>query len=335
MHTITLSNGKFFFAEAGESILDAAARQSISLCYSCNNGRCGSCKGKLLSGTTSCISPEIGLTDKEKKDGYILNCMRIAESDVILDAEEIGPVELPEAKITPCRIDTIKPLASNTLEVTLRLPPANNFHFIPGQYIDVMGVNGLCRSYSIANSQNKSNKITLHIRAVKHGIMSNYWFNQAKSNDLLRFNGPLGTFFLRDTANIDLIFLATGTGIAPVKSILESLAENPTDQCPRSITVFWGGRVLEDLYFNIANIPLKLKFIPVLSRANADWSGYHGYVQQALLDTFTDLKNAAVYACGSDIMIRSAKETLTSAGLPDNRFYSDAFVCSGNSKPQN
>jgi CDP-4-dehydro-6-deoxyglucose reductase len=158
--------------------------------------------------------------------------------------------------------------------------------------------------------------------------MSNYWFSQAKANDLLRLNGPLGTFFLRDTANVDLVFLATGTGIAPVKALLESLETLPGDQNPKSITVMWGARTPEDLYYDVKAISGTYRYVPVLSRAPTDWTGAQGYVQQALLSILPDLSNAMVYACGSDAMIRGAQKTLTAAGLPANRFFSDAFVCS-------
>lgn len=332
MYVVSLTNGKKFQSEPGETLLSAAMRHSIIFNYSCSNGRCGSCKCKVVSGNTSCIKSEIGLTDREKADGQILSCVRIAESDVFLDAEDIGPVDLPKAKITPCRIEKIKALSTNILEITLRLPPTTKFWFLPGQYIDIIGPSGERRSYSIASAPNTDNNITLHIGRVNNGILSDYWFNRAKCNDLLRLNGPLGTFFLRDTSKTDLIFLATGTGIAPVKSILESLIAQRTDLAPRSISVFWGGRVQDDLYFDLSDIPLNFKFTPVLSRASIDWSGYRGYVQQALLDSHPNLRDAAVYACGSFNMVCSAQVTLTSAGLPDNRFYSDAFVHSGNNK---
>lgn len=159
--------------------------------------------------------------------------------------------------------------------------------------------------------------------------MSDYWFKQAKPNDLLRLNGPLGTFFLRETVGMDLVFLATGTGIAPVKSMLESLAECQFDQRPRSITVLWGGRHAQDLYLNVDEIIGEFSYVPVQSRPANDWTGAKGYVQDVLLDAKPDLTNTVVYACGSDAMIHSAKIRLVEAGLPDKRFYSDAFVSSG------
>jgi CDP-4-dehydro-6-deoxyglucose reductase len=158
--------------------------------------------------------------------------------------------------------------------------------------------------------------------------MSDYWFNHAKLNDLLRLNGPLGTFFLRECAKTDVFFLATGTGIAPVKAMLESLMCAPVDQQPQSITVLWGGRKPEDFYIDLAAIPGKHRYIPVISRPNDGWTSAKGYVQDILLSTAPDLSKAAVYACGSNNMIHDAKKILSNAGLPAARFYSDAFVSS-------
>ena len=158
--------------------------------------------------------------------------------------------------------------------------------------------------------------------------MSQYWFEQAKVNDLLRLNGPLGTFFLRDIQGLDLIFLATGTGIAPIKSILEGLACCAQPHGARSITVFWGGRVEADLYWDAGSAGIDHAFVPVLSRAGQSWAGARGHVQQALLAQARDWQRTAVYACGSEAMIHDARQLLIGAGLNERRFLSDAFVCS-------
>jgi CDP-4-dehydro-6-deoxyglucose reductase len=220
-------------------------------------------------------------------------------------------------------------LAPDVLRVLLRLPPTADFAFTPGQYIDVIGPNNVRRSYSLANASCVDKLLELHIRAVEGGAMSQYWFDQAKPNDLLRLNGPLGTFFLRNTADLDLIFLATGTGIAPVKAMLESMALIPNEQKPKSVTVLWGGCNSKDFYMDLADLTRNYTYIPVQSRPEADWSGAKGHVQDVLLGFNAELENAVVYACGSKAMINSAKLKLINAGLPVNRFYSDAFVCSG------
>ncbi len=272
----------------------------------------------------------MGLSPAEIEAGWILTCARTAESDADLDMEDLGGIPLPQPKTLPCRIAELEKITADVVRVRLRLPPTSAFPFISGQYIEVIGANGLRRSYSLANASHAEKLLELHIRAVSGGAMSDYWFKHAKINDLLRLNGPLGTFFLRGCTNIDVYFLATGTGIAPVKAILESLAQLQEDQRPRSITVFWGGRKPEDFYIDIMAIPGKHRYIPVVSRPNAIWTGAKGYVQNILLSKAPDLSNAAVYACGSEKMIQDAKKLLGNAGLPLACFYSDAFVSSGN-----
>jgi CDP-4-dehydro-6-deoxyglucose reductase len=159
--------------------------------------------------------------------------------------------------------------------------------------------------------------------------MSQYWFDQAKVNDLLRINGPLGSFFTRPLNGLNLVFLATGTGIAPVKAMLEQMANAPVDNQLLSVTLYWGGRQRQDLYADPIQWHPSLRYVPVLSRALNDWTGARGHVQHSLLNDEPDWSNTVVYACGSDAMIQSAKAELTEAGLPTNRFYSDAFVPSG------
>lgn len=328
MSTITLNSGISFSAKEGFSILDSALLGDISLPYSCRTGRCSACKCKILNGSTRLLHSETGLTDDEKNEGWILSCVRSVESDVLLEIDDLCDVKLPIAKTLPCRIAEINTLAPDILLIKLRLPPAVDFEFIPGQYIDIIGPNGVRRSYSLANSSFEQKLLELHVRRVDEGVMSYYWFNKAKVNDLIRLNGPLGTFFLRDVAGINLIFLATGTGIAPIKSMFESLIHLPDEKQPGSITVLWGGRQYQDLYMDFSSIPLKHLYVPVLSRAESSWEGVRGHVQNALLALQPDLSNSVVYACGSNAMILDAKDFLKQAGLPANRFYFDAFVCS-------
>jgi len=323
---VKLSNGREFSAALGDSLVDAALSAGITLPHSCKTGRCSTCKCKVLQGETTALQSETGLTELEKVEGWILSCVRSAQTDVTLEVEDLGNVVLPPIKTLPCRISSIDRLTTDVIRVMLRLPPTADFRSIPGQYIEVIGPGGVRRSYSLANANTEDKTLELHIRAVDGGVMSDYWFKQAKANDLLRFNGPLGTFFLRSLCQLHLVFLATGTGIAPIKAMLESLAHIESEQAPRSVTVFWGGRTAEDLYFDPQAIQGGHRFVPVLSRAAVGWTGVSGYVQNALLATQPDLAHTAVYACGSDAMIRSSKASLRAAGLPENRFFADAFV---------
>lgn len=327
MHAITTTNGRHYMAKAGESLLDAALRQGVVLDYSCRTGRCSSCKGRIRSGETIAIHDELGLSAEDRARGFVLTCVREACGPIELEIDDLGDVVLPEARTLPCRIQAIEELAPDVVRVMLRVPPTSPLDFLPGQYIDVIGPAGLRRSYSIANAPRDDKLIELHIRDVANGAMARYWFHEAKVNDLLRLRGPLGTFFLRNHADKDLVLLATGTGIAPVKAILEDLAAQEASEQPRSLTVYWGGRYPQDLYWQ-PPATAGLRFVPVLSRPPEDWTGARGHVQDVMLRDHAYLAETLVYACGSDAMIHGAKAALQAAGLPSRQFHSDAFVCS-------
>jgi CDP-4-dehydro-6-deoxyglucose reductase len=326
---IKIKCGKIFYTTEGENLLFGASKAGVSLPYSCKTGRCSTCKFKVLSGQSIAKIDELGLTSEEKAQGFILSCVRSALTDMLIEAEDLGDQVMPEIKTLPTRISSLEKLAPDVISVKLRYPPNTPFPFLAGQYIDVIGPGGIRRSYSVANAPASDNQLELHIRAVQSGAMSQYWFDQAKVNDLLRIHGPLGSFFTRSLTGLHLVFLATGTGIAPVKAMLEQLATSPLDKQPLSATLYWGGRQQQDLYLDPIQWHPSLRYVPVLSRAPDDWIGARGHVQNSLLSEKWDLTNTVVYACGSDVMIQSAKAALTQEGLPTSLFYSDAFVPSG------
>lgn len=328
MSIVRISSGKSFTVAEGETLLDAALRADVTLAYSCRTGRCTTCKGHVRDGSTIAIHDELGLSQSERAAGWILTCVRSALSNVDLEVDDLGDVHLFPAKILPCRIQILERLSTDVLKTVLRLPPTGDFNFYPGQYVDVIGHGGLRRSYSIANAPTPEKQLELHIRRVSGGAMSQYWFEQAKLGDLLRLNGPLGTFFLREIDGLDLVCLATGTGIAPIKAILEALAQHRHQPQPRSVSVFWGGRVQDDIYWDVNGAGVDCQFVPVLSRADAIWDGARGYVQQVLLGQAREWDRTVVYACGSDAMIHDARQQLINVGLSERRFFSDAFVCS-------
>ena len=327
MPLVSLANSNSFKVESSESILESARRRGITLEHSCRTGRCGVCKAKVISGETEALKVEESLTSEEQENGYILTCRRTATTDIQLDIEDLGELGNIQTKTLPCRIDGLQLLSDDVIEVVLRTPPASRLEYLPGQYVDMIGKDGLRRSYSIANAPREDGKIILQIRKVAPGKMSRYWFEEAKVNDLLRMEGPLGTFCLRNRPVSKLILLATGTGIAPLRAILEQLSANPEANVYSDIYLYWGGRTEADIYWKPSFESLSLVFNPVLSRSR-DWPGRKGYVQQAVLDDCHNLADAVVYACGSEAMIHSAHEQLVAAGLNSKHFYSDAFVSS-------
>lgn len=323
--TVKLANGTTFLAGSEQSILEAAKNAGVTLEHSCRAGRCGVCKVKVISGTTQIIQNEESLGRQEVDEGLILTCCRAAASDLYLDTEDLGVLGSIQVKILPCRIDNLLQLTDDVMEVVVRTPPSTKLEYLSGQYVDMIAKNGLRRSYSIANARRGDGKITLQIRKVADGQMSHYWFNEAKPNDLLRMEGPLGTFCLREVNAKNLVLLATGTGIAPIKAILEQLMVSPEKNTYSHIYLYWGGRIEEDIYWKPEFPGLSLTFTPVLSRS-PNWPGRTGYIQQAVIADGIELCNSVVYACGSESMIKSARQELAAVGLSASKFYSDAFV---------
>jgi CDP-4-dehydro-6-deoxyglucose reductase len=284
----------------------------------------------LISGTTHAIIPEIGLSAFARGRSQILVCARRALEDLEIDMVDFGSARLPLRKISPCRLDRIRELTPTVREVILRLPPATSLPYFEGQYINITGPNQLRRSYSIANATRPDGKLEFHLRKVEGGKMSEYWFGSAQPNDLLWLSGPIGTFFLRETKARSLVFLATGTGIAPVKAMLEYIARLPQDEAPRSIHVLWGGRTPADFYWDPAETGVPLRFVPVLSRPAESWRGRFGYIQDFITESTFRTAHVDFYACGSPLMIDSVRRKLAELGLHSNRFISDAFLSSDN-----
>jgi CDP-4-dehydro-6-deoxyglucose reductase len=326
MHVVTLTCGRSFTAEKGQSLLEAAESASVRLPYSCRIGRCSTCKCK-ISGASHALTEEVGLTDEERSQGWSLACVREAEDDVVLEIEDLTFLKLPPKKLVPAKIDALELLSPDVMKVKLRQPPGSGVEYLAGQYADVIGPGGVRRSYSLA-SLNGSGSIELHIRRVDGGAMSDYWFNHAKLNDLLRIEGPKGTFIPRFNCEHDVVFLATGTGIAPIKAMIEQISSLPKTERPKSVRLFWGGRRPDDLYWDPKPILGCLSFTPTLSRPDDSWTGAKGYVQDAALSATFNIATTQVYACGSDAMVRSARSAFEGAGLPPRSFFSDAFVAS-------
>jgi CDP-4-dehydro-6-deoxyglucose reductase len=320
---ILLSNGVVFECGLDETILDASRKYNIAIEHSCCSGRCGICIAPVLSGETFAIKPEESLTLKSQEMSNILTCCRVPVTDVSLDVEDLGEIGNIPVRILPCRINSLKLLNNDVIQVILRVPPNSEFKFVPGQYINLID-KSIRRSYSLANADQLDGNLEIHVKRVNRGLMSEYLFTRARQNDLLRIEGPLGTFSYRVDDSKNVILMATGTGIAPIKAIMESLKKSPDE---KMIYIVWGGRVLEDLYLDLGVANLKYTFVPVLSREKIE-NSYFGYVQDAVLGLGLDLKKTTVYACGSEVMIKDACDVLVKNGLRRKRFYSDAFVSS-------
>jgi len=323
MSLINTTYGQTILGEPKLSILDSALAVGLVFDYSCKNGQCGICKTTLLGGEVVELQTQVALSGIDRENKKILSCCCAPKTDVLIDAEDLTVLKGIEIKTIPARIKKIVKKTDAVIEVALRLPPNVNLSFLEGQYIDVIAHGGVRRSYSIANSSSK-NSITLWIQRVDNGQLSQYWFNDAKENDLLRIEGPLGTFFFREALK-PAVFLATGTGIAPIKAILDRLDEAGSEI---PFYLYWGNREPEDFFWQPDYANLNLMYKPVLSMQNKAWTDDVGYIQNVFRNENKALNNFQIYACGSLEMISSAKNLLIEQGLDEKDFHSDAFVSS-------
>jgi len=324
---VQLSDGTSFPIAENQTILAAAQQAGVHLDFSCRDGRCGVCKVKVLAGSAVELKFPESLDDQQRTNQQILTCCHGAESDLSIEAENLVQLEGIESKVLPCRIDSLEHLSVDVIKVILRLPPNANFNYLPGQYVDIIGPSAVRRSYSLASAPRAGEaKLELLVRHYPGGVMSRYWFEEAKLNDLLRLEGPLGSFFLRDNDAKQLAFLATGTGIAPVLAMIEGMLESGMTKRFEKVVCYFGCRNTDELFFDEKELfKGAIEFVSVFSR-EAPAGTRKGYVQQALVEDFQSLDGLSVYACGSPEMIHDASSLLVDNGLQENRFFSDAFL---------
>ncbi|PCH61260.1 MAG: CDP-6-deoxy-delta-3,4-glucoseen reductase [Gammaproteobacteria bacterium] len=323
-YKITLQpSEKTFAAEVGEFIVDAAHRQGIPLPYSCRDGTCGTCKGKVLSGEVKHDHySSQALSDDERKDGRALFCQAQACSDLVLELD-LGNSAVQRL---PSRVDQIDNLAHDVMRLFLKLPTGKKLNYIAGQYIDIIMSDGRHRTYSIANAPRDDGMIELHIRNVEGGRFSDFAFHHLEQKTILRIEGPMGAFYLRQDSTRPLLLVAGGTGLAPIKAIIEA-AQQAGDK--RKTLLYWGVRSKRDLYFEETVKQWAeaehITYVPVLSEPDADWQGRSGYVHEAVLKDIADFSQYDVYAAGPPIMVSSARNSFLEAGLPEAQIFHDAF----------
>jgi CDP-4-dehydro-6-deoxyglucose reductase, E3 len=336
--TIKPSNHSFTAGE-NETLLAAALREGITLPYGCRNGACGACKGKIIEGRVDYGNPQpYVLADFEKKAGLALFCQAKALTDLVIEAREISGVGQLNIRKLPCRVQEMRRVAHDVIVLKLKLPANERLQFMAGQYLDILMKDGKRRSYSMGNPPHDDEHIELHVRNMPNGAFTEFVFNRMKEKDILRFEGPLGTFFLREDSDKPIIFVASGTGFAPIKSILEHAFHSGTS---RQMVLYWGGRRPADIYMgelagNCQRDHDNFTFIPVISDALPEdgWKGRTGLVHRAAMEDFPEMSGYQVYACGAPVMVEAAhKDFTTKCKLPEDEFYSDAFTPSVDPKP--
>ncbi|HET7400791.1 MAG TPA: CDP-6-deoxy-delta-3,4-glucoseen reductase, partial [Usitatibacter sp.] len=325
-------SGHTFTVAAGETLLEAALRQNIGLPYGCRNGACGACKGILRSGELAYGDyQERALHAEEKAAGKALTCCTRPLTDIVFEVRELTGAKDLAIRTLPCRVERVEKPVDDVAILSLKLPTGERLQFLAGQYIDILLKEGKRRSFSMANAPHDDQFLQLHIRKSPGGTFSNYVFEEMKERAILRFEGPLGTFYLREDSDKPMIFVAGGTGFAPIKAQVEHLFHHGSD---RQMVLYWGARSRKDLY--LPELPVQWQrdhpnftFIPVLSDPlpEDEWPGRTGFVHQAVLDDFRDLSGYQVYACGAPAMTDVARQSFVAErGLPEDEFYCDAFT---------
>jgi CDP-4-dehydro-6-deoxyglucose reductase len=332
MPLITLvPTGQTFSADSTESVLTAALRAGLNLPHSCKGGHCASCRARVLEGSFSYPGPRpVGLTEEEERQGYALLCQARAISDLRVETREVRSAPEVEVKSLPCRIERMELLDEDVMAVFLRLPAVEELHFLPGQYLDVMLSEGRRRSFSIASAPGDGRFIELHVRRASKSGFTAQLFESLRAGSLLRIEGPLGQFWLRNESPRPALMIGGGTGYAPLRAMLRQLIA-AGDR--RSVTLYWGASSVAGLYEHDWLTGLERKrpgfsYRPVVSvspTAEPDWSGRRGLVHQAVLDEITDLSAWDVYASGPPAMVESIRRQFLDRGLPREQLFFDSF----------
>jgi len=326
---------KQFGVEPDEAILAAAIRQGIGLPYGCRDGACGSCKSRLLEGrVVHGTHQDKALSAAEEASGLILTCCATAQTDCVIEARNVpGSGDFPVLKM-PSRVLQIERVASDVIVLRMQLPANQNFLYRAGQYVEFILRDGARRSYSMGNAPHRLGSppaIELHLRHMPGGKFTDQAFGTLKEKDILRMEGPFGSFFLREESTKPIVLLASGTGFAPIKAIIEQLQAKAD---LRPAVLYWGGRRPQDLYMDdwcqrtVAQMP-SLRYVPVVSDALAEdgWTGRTGFVHRAVMEDLPDLSGHQVYACGAPIVVDSARADFTAqCKLPADEFFADSFV---------
>lgn len=315
-----------FPMDKDETILQAALEHGVTLPYSCRDGACGVCKGKIVQGSVDHGKAQpFALSEDEKTAGMALFCCAKPLSDLTIESHEVTSSQEIIVKTLPCRVEKMVRLSEDVMALYLKLPTNERLQFLSGQYIDILQKEGKPRSFSLANSEHNDDLLELHVRNIAGGTFTNHVFNDMKERDILRIKGPLGNFYLHEDSPKPIIFVASGTGFAPVKSIIEHALHIGFK---REMHFYWGVRKQSDLYMldKVKEWEAQgIKFTPVVS--DEPWNGRSGFVHQAVLDDFKDLSGYLVYACGAPVVVESAhREFTTQRDLPNDALFSDVFT---------
>lgn len=325
-------SGRAFSATEGEAVLAAAIRQGIGLPYGCKDGACGSCKCRKLEGTVVHGTHQAkALSAEEEAAGLILTCCAVPQTDLVLESRQVTDESAFPIRKMPSRVTSLEKVSHDVMVVKLQLPANDTLRYHAGQYVEFILRDGARRSYSMANAPHNGPGVELHIRHMPGGKFTDHVFTAMKEKEILRVEGPFGSFYLREDSDKPMVLLASGTGFAPIKALIEQMQFKGIT---RPATLYWGGRRPADLYMDgwvrerLAQMP-NLRYVPVVSNAlpEDNWTGRTGFVHQAVMEDLPDLSGHQVYACGAPVVVDSARaEYPARCRLPAEEFFADSFT---------
>lgn len=330
-HNVSLQpSGHSFAAPEDTSLLQAALDAGLTLPYGCRNGACGACKAKVVSGEVDHgAAQDHALTVADRASGLVLTCCAKPRSDLVLEMHEVSSLSDIPVKTMPCRVHELRMAAEDVMIMKLKLPSNERLQFLAGQYIEFLLPEGKRRAFSLANAPHEDDLLELHLRLIPGGAFTAQVFSTMKVKDILRFEGPLGTFRLREESKKPMVMVAGGTGFAPIKALVEHAIHN---HITRPIALYWGAKNRAELY--LPDLPQQwaaahphISYVPVLSEPlpTDNWTGRTGFVHQAVLEDFADLSGHQAYVCGAPVMVEAALRDFVARGLPADEFFADIF----------
>lgn len=320
-----------FDATSDETVLEAARRAGVVLPSECEFGGCGTCRVKLAHGRVQYEDMPGALSQEEADAGYALPCQAHACSDLAISTARVleSPAPARRRRATVARTESLAP---DVTRLVLAIDDGDPWVFRPGQYLNVLPGGDLGpRSFSMASHPDAADgrpEVELHIRHIEGGRFTQTRLSRLRPGDKLEVEAPLGGFGYHEDDYRPIVMVATGTGMAPLRSMLAQMLAS-ADTPP--IDLYWGGRTQAALYLHGELTQLAVehedfRYVPVLSRADDGWQGARGYVQDVVLSEHPDLSEHAVYLCGSPTMIAHAQRAFVANGASVRYLYADSFT---------
>jgi len=335
-HRITVQpKGQSFQVKAGESILDAALAQGHNFPFGCRGGFCGECRGRVLSGTFEYPDGFVpaSIDPDEAARGYVLLCKAFPTSDLSLFVREAATGQEMPVRTLEVEVSRMEQLSADVVRLYLALPEGESLRYLAGQYLDILLPDGRKRAFSIASPPHNQGSLELHLRHIAGGVFTDHVFGDMGVGERLKIEGPRGQFYLREGADRPILFVAGGTGFAPIKAIIEHAFE---EGCQRPMHLYWGARDQSDLYLHglaeeWAASHANFSYTPVLSMPaeGGGWQGRTGFVHEAVLFDYADLSGYDIYMAGPPPMIGGGRRAFAERGVAAERMFFDAFEIAG------